>query len=246
MTVMPPVLATLETTRHSIDWPGGVLVSTDCVYPDMSKVMVLVSGTREVMVDDNGGAVETLTQHLRQTRDWARFLASHAKRYGLVAKGRTIGLEKPVPLDRLSSAIVYVANASKEAADEGLRTLKVERSRKFKDTFNSFIRETYSKNERTHDYSVAGASNKLHHFSVLLHRSGEEKVLVDPITQDPNGLNGRVVAHLDVQNAPNASFIHRVYYDDEAEDWQASNLALARMAGQVIAFSRAQAQVLPH
>jgi hypothetical protein len=209
------------------------------MYPDMSTVMVLISGTTEFMVDDNAGAVETLTQHLRQTRDWSRFLSGHAGRFGLVSRGRLIALEKPVPLERLSSAIVYVANASKEAADEGLKTLKAERRRAFSETFDGFIRESYSKSEITKDYTVPGASNKAHRFAYFLHGPNGERALVDPIQQDPNSLNGRVVAHLDVRNASGDVFAHRLYYDDEGETWKPANLALARMAGDVIAFSQA-------
>jgi len=218
----------------------AVSVATHCLYPDGGRVNVVVTGRGgEFSVSDGAGAYECLADYSKTPKNWDRFLTRFAKPMDLVANNCVISTQRPVSVDDLPTAILLVANASKEAADVGMTVLKADRLKRFKDAFDDFVERKFSKSERVKNYLVTGDSNKSYRFDYAITLHDGAKLITDPVSHDPNSINAKVVSHMDVRNAGIDGLLQRIVFND-SEEWESSNLHLLKSSAPTVPFSSAE------
>ena len=215
----------------------GVAVVTDCLYPSNGVVQVVVrgAGDKYVVSDDGGALRETSSAGADLDRSMSRFTRS-VKMQGLELDHGVIRTPF-VSLETVPVAIVLVANASKELADHVFETWRLPRARNFKQLVKSLLRSEFSGN-RVQEDALLGSSNKLHSFDNVVHLPGGKVLVVDPVLRDPNSINSRVVANLDVQAANHPGVIQRLIYDDE-DHWRSDDLSILQVSKvPVVAYSK--------
>jgi hypothetical protein len=209
------------------------------MYPSNGLVQVTIrGGPRVVVVSDEGGAVgeaESAGIDLDNRKDGilAHLVAAH----GLRVKGGVI-FSGEVPMESAPMVVLLVANASKEVAQWLYEHARIKRSRDFRILLSSFLKATFD-DRVIRDGKIIGASNKAHKFANVILLGEEKRLIIDPVAKDPNSINARVVANLDVRTAKNPNIIQRIVYDDE-EKWLASDLNLIQIGAPVVPFSRSE------
>lgn len=221
---------------------GTVAVPTQCLYPSLAAVTVYVQGgPNGAIVSDAGRAIDELTACNREIPDADRFLRRFCEKTGLKAEQGKIVSPK-VSATQLAAAVAFVANASASAVAYGLDHLKSKPRRDVRAELLSVLRQTFPPKRITRQRFV-GTSNRPYTFDYVIHGSGDRYFLVDPVKPDPNSINSRAIAHLDLKGAGELNLTQRLVYDEE-DAWQAADLNLLRMAAPLIPLSRA-AVVLP-
>ena len=242
----------------------AVVVQTHCLYPDNAVVAVWVRGTPEYgfIASDEGRAIDELTVCNKTIPNVDRFLARFCQRGGLSAKKGNI-VSSRVGMKGLVSAILFVANASSEAVAKG-DTLKSHRSRSFRrdleavltDTFpHQHIKRSVHRSFRRDLEAVLTDTFPHQHIKRSVHRQGETsryyrfdaeidigggyRLLVDPVTPDPNSINARHVAHFDFRRRSDDRFIQRMVYDDR-ENWSGADLSLLQTAATIVPYSESR------
>lgn len=215
----------------------GVAVVTDCLYPSNGVVQVIVRGAGDkYIVSDEGGA-------LREASAAGADLDRSASRFSRAVKMQGLQLDHGVirspfvSLETVPVAIVLVANASKELADHVFETWRLPKARNFKQLVKLLLRSEFSGDKIKEDV-LLGNSNKPHAFDNVILLPGGRTLVVDPVMKDPNSINSRVVANLDVQAANHPGIIQRLVYDDE-DHWRADDLSILQVSKvPVIAYSK--------
>jgi len=214
-----------------------VAVPTQHLYPSNGSVTVFVdvAHVNTYQVTDNGGAIEELSALGLTVSNPDSVFRSVCREYGVDTRKGVI--QAPiVPLEGLSSAIVYVATASARAAEHGLAKLKSVRHRDLTEMVRGVLEHRFSL-ERLHDQeTVLGASNRQYTFDFSVEIPGDGKLLVDIVVPEPPSINSKVVSHIDVSKNEDPNLIQRIVFDDE-EDWRASDLSLLQMAATTVPFS---------
>jgi hypothetical protein len=219
-----------------------VRVNTHCLYPSNSIVRVAIrGGIQSFVVSDMAGAVrEAASVGLNVSLSDLTIKNMVAKQGLLVSSGEIAS--PAVPLAGLASAIMLVANASKEVAGWCFNTYKTKPSRNFKALLNEMMERSFSEDVLKHGYHVVGKSTKTHKFEYAI-PSGEHIILVDSAVPDANSINSRVVANLDVKQNDDPRYEQFIIYDDEA-DWSPSDLTLLGLAASIVPFSMAPSKAL--
>lgn len=222
-----------------------VRVTTHCIYPSGSLVQVLVRGGENTfVVSDDGAAISEIEAAGAIITNPEKSIRSIARAYGLECDRETKSTPSTGSIYRpyvdrrgLALAIALVANASKDAADYLFRATKIPRERDFKVLLRRFLETRFAENLRSD--ILLGHSNKAHKFEHLIHLSDGKRIIVDPVMHDPQSINARVVANMDVRLANYDKLEQRIVYDDEA-DWKPEDLSLLQVGSTtVIPFSRA-------
>lgn len=218
-----------------------VLVDTHCLYPSGSVVQVAVQGgAREAVVHDNGGTVQVLAQHGIHYQQMDVALRRFARIRDLTIDNGQI-VSPPVTTDILPIAILMVANASKEAADELLRKHRFTKKRDFRQQLDFFFRSNFGTKRYKREYEVSGQSEKRYKFDHAI--LGDEKViLVDAVLPEPSSLYASVVANLDVRESHDPRYIQRIVYD-ENHPWRSQDLRLLQTGAPVVPYKRAEAEI---
>ncbi|MFM9940907.1 MAG: hypothetical protein ACKVP7_15595 [Hyphomicrobiaceae bacterium] len=213
----------------------GVRVSTHCLYPSNSSVMVTVVQWGDFYrVDDAGAALDEVSQSIQTEQNLKSMMRGIVKRRGCDLTDRGEIISPMVSYSDLRAAIVLVANASKTAAEYLLANARPPR-RDFKkaieDILNLKFKDKWSRNGK-----IAGASTKEHGFDYVVNISGGRQLALDFVMPDANSVNSAVVAHLDVRmkNAPNLE--QRIVYDD-MQPWRSSDIELLKAGARPVPFS---------
>jgi hypothetical protein len=234
------VRTALDSISGFAETRNGVRVNTHCLYPNNGSVRVLVMGAGDTFfVSDEGGALREATlagAHIEYTdQKFTKALQSQGLRmeHGVI-------MSPAVSLEALATAITLVANASKETADWIFEHWRLSRARKFKDLLKELLRIEF---KNVQEQTLTGVSNKPHTFDSVIQFMNGSRLLVDAVVKDPNSINARVVANLDVRAAEHDRLIQRIVYDDE-DEWGAADLSLLKVSGvPIVPFSKS-AQVL--
>lgn len=218
-----------------------VLVDTHCLYPSGSVVQVAVQGgAREAVVHDNGGTTEVLAQHGIHYDHINSALRRFARSRDLrIDNGHIIS--PPVTTDALPVAILMVANASKEAADELLRKHRFSKKRDFREQLDFFFQKNFGSERYKREYEVFGQSEKKYKFDHAI--IGRNKViLVDAVLPEPSSLYASVVANLDVRESHDPRYIQRIVYD-ESDAWKSQDLRLLQTGAEVVPYKHAESEI---
>jgi hypothetical protein len=234
-TVTEIVRSAMRDIAPMHDMPDGVNVTTNCLYPSGGFVRVSVRGGGEsFVVSDNGGALQEvesagLTWSKLQPKVRALLPEVCAMQEGNIRSAVVSKADLPF-------VIVAVANASKDVAEHLFRTLTIKRDYDFKQLVAAFLQQTFPDRVR-HNQIFIGASNKAHNFdNVVIFPSGA-KLIVDPVLNDPNSCNARMVANFDVKQAHIEGLEQRIIFDDQ-ERWSPTDINLLTMAATMVPFSK--------
>jgi hypothetical protein len=236
--ILDAVRAAIDSISGFDESEGGVRLNTHCLYPTNGSVRVLVIGAGDsFVVSDEGGAFREATLAGAEVdysnRKFKRSLDSQGLR---LDRGAIVSPK--VSLNALPTAVMLVANASKEMADWMFEHWQLPRARKFKELLKELLKHEF---KEVREQVVTGESNKPHTFETVVQFMNGSTLLADAVTRDPNSINARVVANLDVKNAGHENLIQRIIYDDENEQWGAADLNLLKVSGvTLVPFSRSR------
>jgi hypothetical protein len=215
----------------------GVLVTTDCLYPDGTAVVVVVSGGERgetLIVHDDGGATDALVSAGRASVRASGIMRMIAQRFDLrVSEGAITSA--PSPIADVAALIPLVANASQEAAR---RLLEASVPLRRRDVPGEAVRalQAWRPDIEIHrEHAVLGASSRTHRFDLFAPLPGGAALLIDAVTPDAASVNAAVVANFDVGRRRDARFARAIVFDpDMIEKFGPGNLALLGEAALTI------------
>lgn len=237
----------LETIASSIDrgmrdvssievMGDGVRFTTHCMYPSNGLVRVMVRGGRESLyATDEGEAVGEALSAGATLNNPDRLLRGLVRASGLEIE-RGIIRSARMPIEAAPLAILSVANASRDVAHWLYDHHKIRRDRDFKKLVAEFLKKNFD--EQVSAASIVGKSNKSHKFANVISFPNGRRLIIDPVANDPQSINARVVAHLDVRSINDPSLDQRIVYDDD-EKWSPADINLLQVGARVIPFSTA-------
>ena len=240
MNIANLVCATMRAASECRDiGDGDVAINTQCLYPSNAVVQVIVRRVASgFLVSDDGGAVrEAVTAGVQLSK------AAQAKYVGVTSKQglhfhNGVVSAPSVPIEALPVAVVLVANAAKEIADQIFLHYRIKRVRDFRALVSGLLRNELM--QSPHEELIAGQSTRTYRFENVIVLPSGKRAIVDPVLRDSNSINARVIANLDVHGAANDSITQRIVYDDE-ENWESDELNVLHMTSvPVVPFSKAK------
>lgn len=239
ITLIETIRIGLSQVRRCFDVDNGVLVNTDCMYPGNGIVQVSVMGAgSSFFVTDRGGAIRVAEMAGAEITHHGRAYVKHVKMQGLEIAHGTIRSPN-IGIDEVPAAILLVANASKEFADALFDGYRLAKSRSFKELVRAMLKAEFADRDVKEDI-VIGSSQKAHTFENVVTFLNGSKLIVDPVLNDANSINSRLVANLDIKHTNNPHLIQRIVYDDDRA-WQASDLNLLGVSGvPIVPFSKSE------
>lgn len=225
------------TQCHELE-DGAVVINTHCMYPSNGAVQIVIRGTQSgYLVTDDGGAIrEAIAAGAALSKSTQMSYSSITGKQGLSFYNGAVSAPS-VPLDAVPAAVMLVANASKEIADQIFSTYRMKRARDFKSLVRQFIREEFRQSPK--ETLIVGQTTKQHKFDNVIVLPGGRRAIVDAVLHDANSINARVVANLDVKAANSDGITQSIVYDDE-EAWGPSDLSLLQITDvPVVPFSKA-------
>ncbi|MEQ8246376.1 MAG: hypothetical protein RID42_01715 [Alphaproteobacteria bacterium] len=219
-----------------------IAVPTHCLYPSNSSVTVYVTGgALEIRVSDEGGAIDEISAHGLKVEDADRLLHPFCKRAGLRHDKGAI-YSPSVPIERLPSMVVLVANASSAAAKAGLDKFKIRLRRDLKEELRRVLQLRFSE-ERIHSHSVlTGQSTRQYHFDNVVDIGSKKRLVMDAVLPDAASINAKAVAHLDLKQVDDSTIIQRIVYDDQ-DKWASADLNLLQTVATIVPFSAIDRQL---
>lgn len=212
----------------------GVKVATTCLYPSGSSVRVsIVGGVDSFVVSDDGGAVNEVDAGGGSVPHPDAVARAVMPEFCAMKNG--VIRSQVVTREDLPFAILMVANTAKEVAEHLYKSLKITKRYNFKEVVARFLVENFDDRVK-HNQIVIGASNKPYHFENVIFLPSGKRLIVDPVLNDPNSRNSRMVANLDVKQAHHDDIEQRMVFDD-AEPWSAVDINVMNMAAKMVAFS---------
>lgn len=235
------IIETLSRSVIATQSDDALRVTTHCLYPSNSSVSVLIrGGGRELIVSDDGGAMNELAGVGFRDRVTDRQIRALVKQQGLKVENGAI-YSPSVAIDEAGAAILLVANASKEIADWALGHLRFSIARDFKRDLALLLERHF--HDSLKSQQILGKSNKSHTFSNVVFLPGDRRLLIDPAVNDASSINARVVANLDVKLANDPTIQQLIVYDDQLS-WAASDLALLQVGAPIVPFSLAEPAIM--
>lgn len=240
MSIISTICKSLCDISNCIDLGNGdMAVNTQCLYPSNAVVQVTVRSVNgSYLVSDDGGAIrEAITAGLQLQK------SSYAK-YGVISNKQGLSFHNGVvsapvvSIDAVPYAVVLVANSSKEIADQIFSHYRTKRVRDFRSMVTAMLELDLQ--QKIREESIPGQSTRTYRFENVFSLPSGRKAIVDPVLRDPNSINARVIANLDVREASQGSFVQRIVYDDE-DRWENDDLNVLQMTGvSVVPFSKAK------
>jgi hypothetical protein len=233
--IYEPLLDGLTAIAALKQIEGGWRVVTHCMYPSNGLVEVAVRGGKSTVVasDDGGAFGEALSAGI-PVRDYSRRVSHLISDQGLLMREGVI-CTPPVPIEAAPMSVLLVANAAQDVARWLYDHAKVPRTRDFRVVLSQFLRTRFEE-RLSHDTVIVGHSNKPHRFANVVSIGEGNRLIIDPVTNDPSSINARVVANLDVKSANDPAIRQRIIYDDN-EHWTPSDLNLLQVGAIAVPFS---------
>ena len=212
-------------------------VTTQCLYPSNGfvRVFVKISGSTAIVSDERAALNEAQSAGLNidiSDRGLRHVVAPYGAR---VSNGNVLAT---VPIEAVPITVIFVANASRSVAAWLYDHLKIRPQRDFRFLLANMLQQKFT-NILHQDIELAGV-NKKHKFANLISLPRGRRIIIDPVSPEPASINGRIVAHLDVQQLRDATLDQRLIYDD-TDRWTADNLGLLSVGGATaVPFSRSE------
>lgn len=223
---------------HDLPEDGSDLrVSTHCLYPSATTVVVRVSPTKDgkiLVTDDASGLIEIRAFGLEHQKP-GMHLAEAARRLGVSYRAGEVYAQIE-DVSHLPAAVMLVANASKEGVHAMWLGFRPSDRPSFEFTFDEFIRTRLANRFSAAD--LAGKSGKLHRFKYVNRRGnlsefGIEQVslIVAPVTPSAVVIAMRTQAHGDLQRLNVPTLRQRFVIDPEKDEWSSADRALLEASG---------------
>ena len=242
MMITDVVMSAVDGWPRVFEQDGEVVVPTHCLYPSNGSVSVSVCPAigGNYLLTDRGGAYDELGSSGSRLAPFvaARMIKHLAAGYGLMVDGNCLIRAERVKPEELMSAIVLVANASKDAAGDMLHRFRPRLRRNLKAELAELLEVQFPHHVLRNKVIVVGASNKAHRFDSAVRLSGDRQLVLDVVAREASSINAALVAHLDIKNANIFSIEQRIIYDDE-EKWAAADLNLLKIGAIPVPFSKA-------
>jgi hypothetical protein len=233
------VCRSLSKAAICADLGEHVAFATHCLYPSNKAVTVYISGgANECVVSDYGGAVDEISTAGLSIPDTNKMLRQFCRPVGLnVSHGQIVS--PPVPITACMSAVVAVANASRDAAMWGVANLKPRRKRNLVAEISNILGRHFAADKIRASEAITGASNRRYEIDWVIPLSSTRKLLIDSVLPEPNSVNAKAVAHMDIHGSngkDQATLVSLLAYDDD-DEWKSSDLRLLQMAGKLTPIS---------
>jgi len=213
----------------------GLRVTTHCMYPSNGLIQVTVrGGTTTIVASDEGGAIGEALAAGIPMRDFSRQLAHRVKDQGLFFKDGVIFTPR-MPMEAAPLAVLLVANSSQDIARWLYEHAKIKPTRDFRALVESFLKKTFE--SKVAPATIIGHSRKPHKFANVISFPSGKRLIVDAVVNDPNSINSRVVANLDVKANNDPLIDQRIVFDDE-DNWTPADLNLLQVGAILVPFSR--------
>jgi hypothetical protein len=236
------LLCELAAITKATETSDGLRVSTHCLYPSNGVVTVLVrGGSNEFVITDDGGAIQEISGSGRLPAGADKTLQRLVKPQGLRVKNGVIYSPR-VSAAGVASAVLLVANASKEVADWALSNIKLKVKRSFRRDLAALLGRHFHDNLK-HDLLILGASNKQHRFPYVIYLARSKRLLVDPAVKEASSINACVVANMDVKMSENPDIVQLIVYDD-SEEWDSAQIKLLSLGAPTVPFNRAESEII--
>lgn len=233
----------LSDPRSIVEVDNRVEVSTTCLYPSFSAVVITVEGGKDsFLVHDGMRAVREASASGARFEKVSSLLRSVVRQYGLEVTETGAIRSQPLPASEVGAGVILVANASRDAAHMLIGRKRAPSMRDPKELVRRILLARFAESRVHSDFHVIGASSKAHRFDYVVDAENGAQLLFDIVLPEASSINSAIVANLDVtkRQADRAVF-SRIVYDDE-RDWKAQDLALLGVTDRPIklsAFSRA-------
>jgi hypothetical protein len=240
MSIKTTIIEKLHSISRPTDMADGFSVSTHCIYPSNTLVRVSVRvGQRSAVVSDDGGAIGEASAAGIWLGKPDKMLDALVKPRGLIVRGGVIN-SKEVEFDAVPYVILHVANVARDVANWFYDHGGVQKKQDFRPLLIKSLKMEFRDNLSA--AKIAGASNKVHKFPNVIHFANGKQIIVDSVANDPQSINARVVANVDVRDAHNERIQQRIVFDDN-QRWSPSDLSLLKIGATPVPFSKAKAVI---
>lgn len=235
----------MTSLTKCVDEGNRVAVPTHYLYPSRSSVTVYVSPAQHGMysVSDNGGAIDTISAHGFNLEDPDKFLLPFCRDDGLHANDGKI-ITPRVPIGALPIAVVAVADASAKAAYQGVHGIKPKGRRDLVGSVRRELATRFSQDRVREGEKVIAESSRQYKFDFKVVLGREQILLVDAVLPDPNSINAKAAAHIDVGRLEDQRIIRRIVYDPSG-DWQSADLNFLQSISKTVSLSSFGAALVP-
>jgi hypothetical protein len=224
--------------RSIVEIDNRVDVTTTCLYPSMSAVVITVEGGKDTfLVHDGMRAVREASASGARFEKVSSLLRSAVRPYGLEITETGAIRSHSLPASDVGAAIVVVANASREAAGLLIGRRRAPVLRDAKQLVRRILLERFAESRVHTDFRIIGASSKAHRFDYVVDAENGSQLLFDIVLPEASSINSAIVANLDVmRRQAERAVVPRLVYDDE-RDWKPQDLALLGVTDRPIRLS---------
>lgn len=238
MTQLTTLRENLTNFGTPILYDNMLAVPTHCMFPSGAIVVVyIVGGEYELVVSDEGAAIDELSTHNRFLHDPDRFLRKFSRKNGVFVENGKIYSGR-IEHDQALAGIIRVANAANEAVRAGFDQIQIRKKRNIRHELQKLLDNSIPKSQMQKGRIVYGKSSRSYKFESAVRLDNDNFVLIDPVFPDANSINSRAIAHFDVKQLSDKRISQRIVYD-EAEEWSSSDLNLLQMAATLVPLSKA-------
>ena len=173
---------------------GATRILTTCMLPDGSAISLYVYKKEKdkYVVTDDGVAFDFLIANgYSLNRSSTRHANNHAERFFLSFDSVTKSFfSDPVDINQVQAALMYMANLVQKFTFDSYERIYEENKIKLDDQIIGILKanKKIPKHTIVTDYSVAGESNKIFHFSCGLIIS-EKKILIEGVNNHPSSIS---------------------------------------------------------
>ena len=227
----------MSSITTCVEEGNRVAVPTHYFYPSRSSVTVFVSSALHghYTVSDNGGAIDIIASHGFDIDDADKFLAPFCREDGLRAVGGQIVTPR-IPVSAIAVGVLAVAEATTKAAFHGVHGSKPKGRRDLVRAVRSELALRFKADRVREGERLAAASNRQYKFDFYVAADGDKTLIVDAVLPDPNSINAKVAAHIDLARLDNAKVIQRIVYDPTAE-WHSADLNFLQSVAKTVALT---------
>lgn len=175
----------------------GTRFLTHCLYPSFEQVAVFVrrSSDHGYMVTDGGEAIGKAWLHGRDFQQTRRACKKAAEHFGCLFENDEICLVAPTE-DWLLQAVIAVANAAAEAANEAIEKVAASTEQKLVTRIQSTVEKSPVGFEAKLEYKTVGKSGKLHRFDLLV-KHQDINILIDVVVPFHTSIAAKYLAFSD-------------------------------------------------
>ncbi len=227
----------MSSLTQCVDEGNRVAVPTHYLYPSRSSVTVYVTSVHHGMyvVSDNGGAIDTISAHGFDVEDPDKFLLPFCRGDGLHANDGKI-ITPRLAIGAIPIAVLAVADASAKAAHQGVHNTKPKGRRDLVGAVRHELAQRFHGDRVREGERFLAASSRQYKFDFRVQLEKKQTLLVDAVLPDPNSINAKVAAHIDVGRLEDKNIIQRIVYDPAA-NWNSADLNFLQSVSKTIALS---------